>query len=62
MSFFADPLVPAKAGTQPLMNLQHFDPDSLSRECAEEGYFGRITMKALRWHSATMVPSCLKAL
>src|SRR3972149_901564 len=25
-------------------------------------YFGRMTMKALRWHSATSLPSCLKAL
>ncbi len=25
-------------------------------------HFGRMLMKALRWHSATSVPSCLKAL
>ena len=25
-------------------------------------HFGRMTMKALRWHSATSVPSCLNAL
>ena len=25
-------------------------------------YFGRLVMKALRWHSATSLPSCLNAL